>query len=126
MLTEVDKMMQLVRHCHMQFIPMDGLLKLKIRNKCVDFKIVRDKMNELNGLVMSGRKTVENLKKGIASYDSEVKAAEYRFRSDRTFEVRVTRLNPNAKKFFCETMPLQISKLFNETNDMFSIAAANQ
>ena len=126
MLAEVVKMMQLVRQCHMQFIPMNGFLRLKIRDKQVDFKIVRDMMNELLSLVMSGRQMVENLKKGIANYDSQVKAAEYHFRSDHTFKIRVTRVDPDATHFFCETMPLQMSKLFNETNDMYSHLTVNQ
>ena len=125
-LADVEKLMHLVHQCYLQYLPKDGLLRMKIFNKNFEFEDVMDDMDNLHTHVNTGIVTVVWLKQAIAGYTSSVKIAQHRFRSDPKFEPRIRRLNPYSIKFFCETLPLQITNIFLETNQLYFYAAISK
>ena len=116
---DVENLMHLVRHSHLQYLPKDGLLRIKIFSENVEFEVVKDDMDNLHTHINSAIATVIMLKEEIAVYNSIVETARHRFRSDLNFESRIRRVNHNAIQFFCETLPLQITNIFLETNQLY-------
>ena len=98
----------------------------RIFNKNFEFEDVMDDMDNLHTHVNTGIVTVVWLKQAIAGYTSSVKIAQHRFRSDPKFEPRIRRLNPYSIKFFCETLPLQITNIFLETNQLYFYTAISK